>query len=83
MKTVKGRQLGMSSPIQREICHGTTGDVACDTYHDFQTDIDIMSSLQMDAYRFSISWSRVLPEAKEKVNPKGLDYYDRLIDARV
>lgn len=59
----------------------STGDIACGTYHDFQTDIDLMSSLKMDAYRFSISWSRVLPQGHGQVNAKGLDYYRRLVDA--
>lgn len=60
---------------------GETGDVACDTYHDFQTDIDIMRELGLNAYRFSISWPRVLPLGMGEVNPKGLDYYSRLVDA--
>ena len=64
-----------------KIMEGHTGDVACDTYHDFQTDIDIMSELNLDAYRFSISWARVLPEGKGKPNEKGIDYYSRLIEA--
>jgi len=63
------------------ITNGDTGDVACDTYHDFQTDIDIMSQLSMNAYRFSIAWSRVLPQGKGEANAKGLDYYNRLVDA--
>jgi beta-glucosidase len=60
---------------------GHTGNVACNTYHDFQTDVDIMAELEMNAYRFSIAWSRVMPEGKGQVNPKGLDYYNRLVDA--
>jgi len=64
-----------------KIKNGHTGDVACNTYHDFQTDVDIMAELDMNAYRFSIAWSRVLPEGKGTVNPKGLDYYNRLVDA--
>lgn len=64
-----------------KIKEGHTGDVACDTYHDFKTDIDIMSDLNLDAYRFSIAWSRVLPAGKGKPNEKGIDYYERLIDA--
>ncbi|MGE5221724.1 MAG: GH1 family beta-glucosidase [Omnitrophica WOR_2 bacterium] len=64
-----------------KILNGDTGDVACDTYHDFQTDIQIMSDLGMNAYRFSVAWSRVLPEGRGGVNPKGLDYYNRLVDA--
>lgn len=58
-----------------------TGDVACNTYHDFQTDIDLMSVLGLNAYRFSVAWPRVLPEGRGQVNAKGLDYYDRLVDA--
>jgi beta-glucosidase len=57
------------------------GNVAAATYPDFQGDVDIMSSLGLDAYRFSIAWPRVLPDGRGRVNPKGLDYYDRLIDA--
>lgn len=69
------------SHTKGKIRDGSTGDVACDTYHNFQTDIDLMSGLKMDAYRFSISWSRVLPEGRGAVNQKGLDYYNRLVDA--
>jgi len=64
-----------------KIENGNTGDVACNTYHDFQTDVDIMTELEMNAYRFSIAWSRILPEGKGAVNSKGLDYYNRLVDA--
>ena len=64
-----------------KIFNGDTGDIACATYHNFQTDIDIMSELELNAYRFSIAWSRVLPQGKGQVNQKGLDYYNRLVDA--
>lgn len=57
------------------------GDRACDTYGNFQTDIDIMRQLGLNAYRLSVSWPRVMPEGRGRVNEKGLDYYDRLIDA--
>ncbi len=57
-----------------------TGDVACDHYNRWREDIAIMKELGMQAYRFSISWSRVLPEGKGRVNPKGLDFYERLVD---
>jgi len=63
-----------------KIHDGSTGDIACDTYHNFKSDIELMKKLKLDAYRFSISWSRVLPEGKGAVNQKGLDYYNRLID---
>ena len=58
-----------------------TGDVACDTYRDFRADVDIMRRLGLGAYRFSISWPRVLPRGRGAVNEPGLDYYDRLVDA--
>ncbi len=61
--------------------HGHTGDVAADTYRDFQTDVAIMGQLGLDAYRFSVSWPRVLPAGRGAVNARGLDYYDRLVDA--
>ena len=69
------------SHTKGKIRDGTNGDVTCDTYHDFQTDIDLMKAMHQDAYRFSISWSRVFPEGRGAVNPKGLDYYERLVDA--
>ncbi len=62
------------------IHRGHNGDVACDTYQEFRTDIDIMGRLGLDAYRFSIAWSRVLPDGRGRINEKGLDYYERLID---
>jgi len=65
----------------KKIKNDDTGDVACNTYHDFQTDVDIMAELELNAYRFSIAWSRVLPDGKGTVNTKGLDYYNRLVDA--
>jgi beta-glucosidase len=54
---------------------------ACNTYQDFQTDVDLMVELGLNAYRFSMAWARVLPEGIGTVNPKGLDYYKRLVDA--
>lgn len=63
------------------ILDGSTGDVACDHYHRFEEDVALMKDLGVDAYRFSVSWSRVLPEGRGRVNEKGLDFYRRLIDA--
>jgi beta-glucosidase len=57
-----------------------TGDVACDHYHRYKEDIELMGTLGVQAYRFSISWSRVLPEGRGKPNQRGFDFYDRLID---
>jgi beta-glucosidase len=61
--------------------NGDTGDVACDHYRRFQNDIALMRQLGLNAYRFSISWSRILPAGKGAVNPRGLAFYDRLVDA--
>jgi beta-glucosidase len=58
-----------------------TGDVACDHYRRFREDVDLMAELGLNAYRFSVSWSRVLPRGTGKPNPRGLAFYDRLVDA--
>jgi beta-glucosidase len=60
---------------------GDTGDVACDHYRRFPEDVALMRALGLGAYRFSIAWSRVLPEGVGRVNARGLDFYDRLVDA--
>ena len=59
---------------------GDTGDVACDHYHLWREDVALMKRLGLKAYRFSISWPRVLPDGKGQVNPAGLDFYSRLVD---
>jgi beta-glucosidase len=63
------------------IANDDTGDVACDHYHRWQEDVGLMKELGLQAYRFSVSWSRVLPEGRGSANPAGLDFYDRLVDA--
>ena len=65
------------------IAGAETGDVACDHYHLWQRDIAVMRAMHLNAYRFSISWPRVLPEGRGSVNQKGLDFYDRLTDGLV
>ncbi|WP_042383541.1 GH1 family beta-glucosidase [Streptacidiphilus melanogenes] len=60
---------------------GHTGAVACDHYHRFDEDVALMRRLGLDAYRFSISWPRILPSGSGRVEPRGLDFYDRLVDA--
>ncbi len=60
---------------------GDTGDVACDHYHRYREDIALMRDIGLGAYRFSISWSRILPDGTGAVNARGLAFYDRLIDA--
>ena len=60
--------------------NGETGDVACDHYHRWQADLDLMAEMGLRAYRFSISWPRVQPHGSGGGNPAGLDFYDRLVD---
>lgn len=57
------------------------GDVACDHYHRYPEDIEIMKWLGLDSYRFSLSWSRIMPEGVGRINQKGLDFYRRLTDS--
>jgi beta-glucosidase len=63
------------------IADGDTGDVACDHYRRFQSDVDLLHTLGLHAYRFSISWSRVLPQGTGRINPAGLGFYERLVDS--
>ncbi len=60
---------------------GDTGDMACDHYRRFADDVAVMKSLGLNAYRFSLAWSRILPDGRGAVNPAGLDFYSRLVDA--
>ncbi|MBU2962240.1 beta-glucosidase [Citreicella sp. C3M06] len=57
------------------------GGRACDHYHRYPEDLDLVAAAGFDAYRFSISWARVLPDGRGAVNAEGLDFYDRLTDA--
>jgi len=59
---------------------GSNGDIACDHYERFEDDIEIMSELHLEAYRFSISWPRILPNGSGDIEQKGLDFYRKLID---
>lgn len=63
------------------IADGSSGAVACDHYHRYPQDIQLMKDLGIQAYRFSIAWPRILPAGRGQVNPAGLDFYDRLVDA--
>jgi beta-glucosidase len=69
------------SHTRGKIFNDETGDTACDHYHHYLEDIGLMQQLGLKAYRFSIAWPRVLPSGSGKVNPSGLDFYERLVDA--
>jgi beta-glucosidase len=62
------------------IAAGATGDVACDHYVRWAEDVALMAGLGVNAYRFSVSWPRVLPTGDGAVEPRGLDFYERLVD---
>jgi len=67
--------------IPGKVRDGDTGDVACDQYHRFEQDADLMAELGIGAYRFSIAWPRIQPEGRGAANRHGLDHYRRLVDA--
>jgi len=60
---------------------GETGEIAADHYHRMEEDVAIMAELNLSAYRFSLSWPRIVPQGTGAVNERGLDFYDRLVDA--
>lgn len=63
-----------------KIRNGDTADIACDHYKRYNDDLSLMKELNLDAYRFSVSWPRIYPEGTGKINQKGLDFYSRLTD---
>jgi beta-glucosidase len=66
---------------QGKIFEGQSGDVACDHYHRYPEDVKLMADIGAKAYELSVNWPRVLPEGTGRINQKGLDFYDRLVDA--
>jgi beta-glucosidase len=60
--------------------HGDTGDIACDHYHRLEEDLELMMSLGVRAYRFSVAWPRIQPQGSGPANRKGLDFYRRLVE---
>lgn len=62
------------------VLNGEHGDVAADHYHRYEEDVRLMDWLGLTSYRFSVSWSRILPQGRGTVNQKGLDFYERLVD---
>lgn len=62
------------------VYRGQTGKVACDHYHRYGRDVDLMREIGLTGYRFSVAWPRVVPDGSGSINRKGLDFYDRLVD---
>jgi beta-glucosidase len=63
-----------------KIVNHETGDVSVDHYHRYKEDVALMKELGLDAYRFSVAWSRIIPAGTGSINPAGLDFYDSLVD---
>ena len=68
------------SRIPGAVANGDNGDIACDHYHRYEEDLDLMKWLGVNVYHFSFAWPRVIPNAKGAINQVGIDFYDRLID---
>ena len=67
--------------VPGKVANFDNGDIACDHYHRFKEDLDLMKWMGVKAYRFSVAWPRVIPDGVGKINEMGLDFYDRLIDS--
>lgn len=85
---IEGHDYGGAGPTHWDSFAATPGNVvraehggrACDHYHRMDEDLDLLSALNVDVYRFSTSWARVMPDGTGAPNPEGLDFYDRLVD---
>lgn len=85
---IEGSSFGGAGPSHWDTFAATPGNVvraedgavACDSYHRFGEDLDLVAGGNFDVFRFSTSWARVLPEGRGAPNPEGLDFYDRLVD---
>jgi len=78
-----GKGLSVWDMFTRDGSHiweGHSGRDACDHYHRYQSDVALLKKIGLQAYRFSVSWTRVLPHGEGRANTKGLDFYDRLVD---
>ncbi len=67
------------SHIPGKTNEGDTGDIACDHYHRYEEDIEIMKKIGLKTYRFSISWARIFPDGSGKPNPRGMEFYKKLV----
>ena len=63
-----------------KVANGDTGDVACDHYHRYEADVDLMAELGFQTYRFSMAWPRLFPTGEGRLNQKGIDFYKRLVE---
>jgi beta-glucosidase len=68
------------SATRGKVLNGDTGAVACDHYHRYKADVQLMAELGIKHYRFSIAWTRIIPDGRGAVNEEGIDFYKRLVD---
>ena len=81
MWTAAARASGTSfAHTPGRVKNGDTGDIACDHYHRWPEDIELLARGGFNAYRFSTAWPRILPAGTGIVEARGLDFYDRLVD---
>lgn len=79
-----GKGLSVWDVVSNEtdfVYEGQTGNIACDHYNRYEKDVQIMREIGLKAYRLSLSWPRIFPEGTGRINQKGLDFYDRLIES--
>eukprot|EP00897_Mesotaenium_endlicherianum_P010179 jgi/Mesen1/918/ME000117S00084 len=77
----KGKSIwDVFAAVPGHVKNDDNGDVACDQYHRYKEDVQVLKKLGMDAYRFSLCWPRILPEGRGKINQAGVDYYNNLIN---
>lgn len=80
MRTAGRIDLDTFAHTPGKIANGDSGDLANDHYHRYEEDVALMKHIGVTAYRFSISWPRIFPDGTGVPNPKGLDFYSRLVD---
>ena len=73
----------VASQKENVVRNGENANIACDHYHHLEEDLDLLASLRVKAYRFSIAWTRIFPDGVGAVNETGVDFYDRLIDGLI
>ena len=84
MRMVKVLAYGMCSPqiptTKTSTYKGVNGQIACDSYHKYKEDVQLLKNMSVNSYRFSIAWTRILPKGNGDVNQLGIDYYNNLIN---
>ena len=75
--TARESRSGTGSPLPGKVKNGDTPEVACDHYHRYEADVDLMRQLGIRHYRLSVAWPRVFPTGDGPINPRGLDFYSR------